>query len=358
MPETIPEEDWERQIVRMVSDETGDESDQTWRPCANHAEKEASFRCAGCNRLLCDSCTEEKTIGGETSRFCSVCGGACNSLEELKEATPIESPDDKARAAKAKAEARALPPEPPPVDREQWRVFLFPFRGMGPITTLIWVALVWVVWPLGIVLMFPYMAQLYARVEESGDRIPPPWHIGGGLGYVTRFLLKLIVTPGLLLALCYVLLLPGSELPLNAIGASSVGTTVMKAHPVGIGAASCVLAVVPLAIILFLRTGSPFTSLDPVVLWSILKRGFGRYLSVLLSMVVVAALCFVVFLGMKQTPVGHVSVHLIHPIPSPSLAVAVPGVAGLLWWTVILALHGRWIGWTLGEESEEAAAVT
>jgi hypothetical protein len=356
MTETGTEEDWERQLVRMGSLENEDEPHQSGRPCANHAESEASFQCAGCSRLLCDACTEEKSIGGETSRFCLECGGACNSLEELKQAPSIESLDDKDKAAKAKAAARSLPPEPPPVDRQLGRVFFFPFRGLGTVVVLLWVVLVWAAWPLGFVLLLPYLAQLYARVEEARDRIPAPWHVGGGVGYVSRFLAKLVITPGLPLALCYVLLLPGSELPFSAIGETSIATTAMKAHPAGAGAAVCVFALMPLAIILLLRTGSPFTSLDPIVLWSILKRGFGRYVSLLFSMLVLAALSFAVFLAMKQTPVGDVSVPVISLIAPPPLCVALPGAVLFLWWTVIMALHGSWIGWMLGEESEEGVA--
>lgn len=356
MTETRTEEDWEHQLVRMVSEEKEDEPD-AWRPCANHADNEASFRCAGCGRLLCDGCAEEKTIGGELSRFCSVCGGACNSLDELQEAKSIDSSGGTNDEAKAKAAARPLAPEPPPVDRQLATVLVFPFRGLGSITALFWVALLWAAWPLGFILFLPYIAQLHTRVEEAGPRIPAPWHLGGGAGYLLRFFVKLTIIPVLPLALCVVLLMPRTENPLIAGGETLTVTTAMEAHPVGIGAAVCILALIPLAIVLLFRTGSPFTSLDPAVLWGILKRGTGRYASLLLSLLILAAICFALFLGMKQTPVGDLSVPVIGPITPLPLCMALPGVVGLLWWTVIMALFSRWIGWMLGEESDEEVSL-
>jgi hypothetical protein len=224
---------------------------------------------------------------------------------------------------------------------------------LGTITVLFWVLLVWVAWPLGFVLFLPYLAQLYTRVEDARRRIPAPWHLGGGPGYLFRFLGKLIITPVLPLALCFAIALPGTEDPTTARGDGLTVIAAMKAQPVGAGAAACILALIPLAVILLFRTGSPFTSLDPIVLWSILKRGATRYLSLLFSMLMSAAVCFVLFLGMTLTPVGRMSVPVVDLMAPPPLYLVIPGVIGFLWWTVIMAIHGRWIGWTLGEESGE-----
>jgi len=378
--------DWEHQLIKFIpkesadtaetetkestSAEHGNQEDRS-KTCHNHPDIEAAFKCSDCGRLLCEECVEEKSLSGEWFRFCSECGSICNSFEELEEVPEIPD-DDEASEGRRKSKkplGRILAPEPPPVDRQLISILILPFRGMGVTVVLAWSVWLFMTGLYGLILLIPYLGQLYARIEEGNKELPGPWRLGGGFGHVVRALGTTVISPILPLIVCYVLVSPGSSGIVFPIIGDRAIALIRSAQPWSLGVVAVILLSVPLMMVVHLRTGNPFISLDLLVMLGLIRRSYQRYMSLLISTLMIVVVSYGLYRLMSLVPFGRTSFNWVALITPPTIAAAMAPVQCFLcltmsiaaataailcsfWFGIAMAVFGRWLGWSLGEESE------
>jgi hypothetical protein len=226
-------------------------------------------------------------------------------------------------------------------------ILIHPFKGLGAVWVVFWWVFNLAAWPLALLFFVPYLWSLYLSVERAKPRVPGIWSLGGDPWHVTGRWMKLLISPGLPAVLCYVLLTPGRAPVPTEPGAPTASTGILAT----IGAILvCALAVgLPLMLSVLFRTGSPFKSLDPVVLISLIRRSPSRYLACLVSLVVLGAFALGIYLLAAPIPVPKDLPGLaIITRPVPALALA--GLLAIVWGTVALGRYGRWVSWCLDEE--------
>lgn len=349
-------EDWERQAVRLVPEPVV-ASPLRSGVCHTHPDRAGSFRCAGCALLFCDECAPEKLMSGELVRFCSLCGGVCAEVDE-------ESPDEAGPGPGSagqpvspmtatrlrKPPPRPPAPEPPPPDRQLFSILIYPFKGLGAMWLLVWCASLFAAWPFVILLFVPYLWSLYLAAEHDRPRPPAPWRLGGGPWQVTGRWMKLLISPGLLVALCYALLSGRSPVAgaADRVGQSSGGGIMTTA---GLVLLMALVFLLPLLLVVLFRTGSPFTTLDPAVLLAILRRSPSRYLACFVSLLVVAGFALGVYLLLRLVPFP---AHLpgLRLVARPHPAAFLAGVLAIVWGATALGRYGHWVSWCLNEDEE------
>lgn len=347
-------DDWEHQAVRLVP-ETSPDFDSAPGHCHFHPRAAGPFLCTGCAKRLCEECAPDRLMSGELVRFCVDCGGVCTEVEEEArtsnhgsvDATPAPPVEGKPRPPRTPITPPPMP-EPPPTDRQLFSILTYPFAGLGAVWLMVWALFNFLAWPVALLFFIPYLWALYLAAEHERPRAPAPWSLGDGFGLIAGRLMKLMISPGLLVVLLYVVLVPHGD------GASAEGAQAAARYSgvlsVGLLLVLVVLiALLPLIITILFRTGSPFMSLDPSILISLIRRSSSRYMACLVSLVVLAGFSLGVYLllAMVPFPEGIPGIAFIDR-PRPASVVAL--MLALIWGIIALGRYGRWVSWCLDEE--------
>ncbi|MBN1424621.1 B-box zinc finger protein [Candidatus Fermentibacteria bacterium] len=348
-------EDWEQQSVRLIPaaeppPAVGPTLPPGSKQCHYHPGTIAPFLCTACGKLLCEECAPDRLMSGELVRFCAHCGGMCTDVEEdAPSAAAAPAPGSTRRSGSIRKPPPPPPmPEPPPTDHQLFSILVYPFAGLGAVWLLAWGVFNFVAWPVALLFFIPYLWALYLAAEHERPRPPAPWSLGGGPGLIAGRLMKLMISPGLLVVLLYVVLVPSGEPAPSGEAQPSASYSGILSIALLVALAG-LIALMPLIIAVLFRTGSPFMSLDPTVLFSLIRRSPSRYMACLVSLVVLVGFGLGVYLLLAMIPFPR-DLPGIEFIQRPGPAAMLAGMLALIWAVTALGRYGRWVSWCLDEE--------
>jgi hypothetical protein len=162
--------------------------------------------------------------------------------------------------------------------------------------------------------------------------------------------MKLLISPGLLIALCYALLSGGEvRVPPRQPGTLIVSTGALAA--IGVVLMWALAILVPLMLTVLFRLGSPFKSMDPLVLLALIRRSPSRYIACLVSIIVLGGFALGLYLVLSRIPVPP-GIPGLGFVARPGPALTLAGVLALVWAITALGRYGRWVSWCLDEDEE------